>query len=168
MAGSRFYYKAGLDYYSVGDYANSVKSFLEYAKIEHSKGRNLLGYHYWSFWNNLGNSFTELGKYAKAETCYLNAVKCFQKRKPLVDAGIVFFNYACMLFFYKKDPNDLYKAYFLFSLADKVGFKNIYAKKMNEQVIQNALIYKESVNYFFKSRIYNELKKYPYIRKILR
>ena len=157
-------FRAGLDCYSMEDYACSVKHFIEFARDQFEKGRCLLSYPFWSFWNNLGNSFTKVGEYARAETCYTNAVKCFKNHKLMMDAGVVCFNYACMLFFHRKDPKDLFTAYMLFNLANRVGFKNIYAEKINDQFIKNARIYQESLTYFYKTRLFYVLKGYPQLR----
>lgn len=160
-------FRAGLDYYSQEEYALSVEYFMKFARYQRDKGRNMLRYSFWSFWNNLAGSFTMLKLFPKAETCFNNAIKCFNGAKPMIDTGIVFFNYACMLFFYKKDSKDLYKAYFLFNLADKSGFKNIFVKKINEQFVKNAEIYRESLSYFYKSKLFCQVQKYPYLRNII-
>ena len=160
-------FRAGLDCYSQEDYSRSVEFFLNFARGQVERRRNILSYSFWSLWNNLANGFTKLGFYAKAETCYTSAIKCFQGHKPMVDTGVVFFNYACMLFFYKGEADDMYKAYFLFNLADRVGFKNIYAKKINEQFVKNAKVYEESLSFFYKSRLFRELKEYSQLRNVV-
>ncbi len=160
-------FRAGLNYYSQEEYFLSVEYFMKFAAYQHNKGRNMLRYSFWSFWNNLAGSFTMLSMFPKAETCFNNAIKCFNNSKPMKDTGVVFFNYACMLFFYKKDSKDLYKAYFLFNLADKVGFKNIFVKKINEQFVKNVEIYQESLSYFYQSRLFYQIQNCPYLRSII-
>ena len=95
-------------------------------------------------WNNLGNAYAKLGEYTRSEQCYINALKCDNEINPPKDKGMVCYNYAYMLFFFKlsatKDLRDLLKAYLLFKSAHSYGIKNKYWTALEKYLFSKDLI----------------------------
>jgi len=162
-------YNAGLNLYSSEEYRRSAEYYIAYFRKRVRKGTTgVKTFQYWEVWNNLGNSFAKAGEFKKAETCYINAIKCLKNTKLIKGIGIVAFNYACMLFFEKMSAKDIFKAYVLFMLSLKCGFKSRLSKKVIEQFILNARIMYETSDYFYKSRLCKALKENAYIRRFIR
>lgn len=140
--------KTAVESYESGKYIESIEEFVKVLRHQrnnkdwgeiplYSNGARVL-------WSNLGNAYTQLKEYYKAEQSYINALKCENIVNPPKDKGMVCFNYAYMLFFFKfrdeGDLKDLLKSYLLFKSAHSYGIENKYWKSLENYLFRKDLI----------------------------
>lgn len=141
--------KRGVELYEQGKYRESIKEFKKVLKAQRNN-RKVLGESplYSSeikvVWNNIANAYASAGKFRRAEMCYINALKCDYNPKLTKDRGLICYNYAYMLFFFKLKSNgdlvDVLKSYLLFKAAHSYGIENAYWKTLQGYLFSKDLM----------------------------
>ncbi len=140
--------KRGVELYEQEKYEESISEFKR-VLISQRRNRNLGEKPLYSpdikvVWNNMANVYTLMGEYKRAEMCYINALKCFYNPKLTKDRGLICYNYAYMLLFFKvkesKDSVDILKSYILFKSAHSYGIRNTYWKTLQGYLFSKDLI----------------------------